>query len=505
MKFQPFRMLTPKIGTLSGLIVSIAALCAPVQGQSPSPESRPGQQQSDPFVKKDAGPPAPKAAVEPSLNLSLTVEVYAMTKTDAALLMDATASGTDRYNGARELLKRGKAKLETLINETTKGGQRAMIEHIEEVRYPTEFHAPLAPGEPPLATGFETRNVGDSLEFEPTLDPADRKKCDLNYVFSSVRFRGFLDVNWPEEISLGGNAAVPIPNAQPVFQTAKMTTGQRMKVGSNEFLGAFSDSPQARFGALADSLKPERTDIRWVFGRLDVQEVVPSENMTQAQVPFDSQHPRVLQPQIQVYSMDREIAQSVLAQSLKPGDCYAATKKLADNNQARLEPDLILTSSTKSGQRMMIEDIREIKFPSEYSVTVDGTSNARKVPTSSTSVAQQSKGKPAYYPSGFETRKAGFSLEIEPMVGPNGIVEVNLVPQLVQHLGKLEMEGTAAKYYPEQPLFETRKITTSLSVTPGQQTLVGTLNPPGEDGVNGRKDTGRVWLCFLRVNLVDPD
>jgi hypothetical protein len=65
-------------------------------------------------------------------------------------------------------------------------------------------------------------------------------------------------------------------------------------------------------------------------------------------------------------------------------------------------------------------------------------------------------------------------------------------------LGKLDTIGAAA-HFPAQPVFENRKITTSISTLLGSHALVGTLSKPGANGVNGRVDDGRTWLVFLRV------
>jgi len=65
-------------------------------------------------------------------------------------------------------------------------------------------------------------------------------------------------------------------------------------------------------------------------------------------------------------------------------------------------------------------------------------------------------------------------------------------------LGSLEANG-AAMAFPAQPVFEVRKLTTSLTTLAGAHTLVGTLSMPGANGVNGRVDSGRTWLVFLRV------
>ncbi len=76
-------------------------------------------------------------------------------------------------------------------------------------------------------------------------------------------------------------------------------------------------------------------------------------------------------------------------------------------------------------------------------------------------------------------------------------LDLNFVIHDVQFRGQLQATGVARRY-PAQPVFETRSIATGLMTLSGLHLLVGTLNPPGANGVNGRADDGRVWLVFVR-------
>ena len=85
-----------------------------------------------------------------------------------------------------------------------------------------------------------------------------------------------------------------------------------------------------------------------------------------------------------------------------------------------------------------------------------------------------------------------------------GIVDLNLIPQLVLYLGEFQGTGPTGAKYPASPLIETRKDTTTLRTAIGEEALIGTFNPPGDDGMNGAKDTGRVWLGFILTTLAKP-
>jgi general secretion pathway protein D len=106
-------------------------------------------------------------------------------------------------------------------------------------------------------------------------------------------------------------------------------------------------------------------------------------------------------------------------------------------------------------------------------------------------------------PSNFETRNTGVTLEVEPVVGPDGVtIDLNLVPQVVEFegfinygspiktvnpallgflgiptslIGTAEQAITLTDNVINQPIFSTRKVTTSVSVWDGQTVVLGGL------------------------------
>ena len=153
--------------------------------------------------------------------------------------------------------------------------------------------------------------------------------------------------------------------------------------------------------------------------------------------------------------------------------------------------------TTKSGQRAVIEIIREFRYPTEFTppqipqtfqtpTTVGllggggGTSNGSFPVTPTT-------------PTAFETRNTGVTLEVEPVVGPDGYtIDLNLVPQVVEFEGFINYGSpiTSTVTNPitgvstqnvitpnviNQPIFSTRKVTTSVSVFDGSTVVLGGL------------------------------
>jgi general secretion pathway protein D len=157
---------------------------------------------------------------------------------------------------------------------TTKSGQRAVIEIVQEFRYPTEFDPPQIPQNfggggsgtvggsstiavfpvtPTTPTAFETRNTGVTLEVEPTVG-ADNYTIDLNLVPQVVEFEGFINYGSPistinpASLGLGAvtaavtnqpSSVVLTPNVinQPIFSTRKVTTSVTVWDGQTVVLG----------------------------------------------------------------------------------------------------------------------------------------------------------------------------------------------------------------------------------------------------------------------------
>jgi general secretion pathway protein D len=154
--------------------------------------------------------------------------------------------------------------------------------------------------------------------------------------------------------------------------------------------------------------------------------------------------------------------------------------------------------TTKSGQRAIIEIVREFRYPTTFtppqvpSITGGGSGNG----TVNIAVVTPTT------PQTFETRNTGVTLEVEPVVGPDGVtIDLNLVPQVVEFEGFINYGSAIFGINPNggtsvipnigtlftptqvlltnnvinQPIFSTRKVTTSVSVWDGQTVVLGGL------------------------------
>ncbi len=153
--------------------------------------------------------------------------------------------------------------------------------------------------------------------------------------------------------------------------------------------------------------------------------------------------------------------------------------------------------TTKSGQRAVIEIVREFRYPTQFQPP-QIPQNFRGGDTGSGINAGSSVAAAAFpvtptTPTAFETRNTGVTLEVEPVVGPDGVtIDLNLVPQVVEFEGFINygspiktvqptLLGTAAQSVVltenviNQPIFSARKVTTSVSVWDGQTVVLGGL------------------------------
>ncbi len=423
---------------------------------------------SDPFVRSPGAPKksevaAPPAAVAP-VNLLTTLETWSLSQTDFVAILDGPADDGAPYARIEELAKTGKAKLLGLIALSTKHGQRAEVESIDEVRYATEFDPGERAGDIAFPTAWQTRNTGDALELEPILGP-DGKRIDVNLVPSTVRLGGFED--WKPE-------AVASPQGQPKFYTEKVTTSLTVQSGRPAFLSTSTPavSPEGQSGK----------ELHIQFLRVAAQPAPPSS----APVPVSDD----LRIEFLLYTLDRAAARRILVTTADSAQSHAAVRESVAKGEAQLE--VVRAFVTKTRQRAVSEEIAEISYPSEVTP-----------PTYASQTTPPEGRQPASF-SNWDRRNTGLIVEVEPVIDPTGrFVDINIVPQVVRLAGMLKVEGIAAKY-PPQPVFTTRKVTTSLTSGLGVPVLLGTLSKPRDNGVNDRKDDGQTSLAYIRVTPVRP-
>jgi hypothetical protein len=298
--------------------------------------------------------------------------------------------------------------------------------------------------------------------------------------------------------------------SQPIFDTQKITTSVSVIDGQPTFLGTISRcTPQGAANGGGPS------EVSLAFLNVSLVNIpagkVPAKPVTSGLVEFT----------YSFYSMERAAARDMLVAPASVNAPWEKLQTLLAQKKARLEH--VSTIKSKSGQRAATEEIREVRFASEFTAPgglhkVDSTTRttnsevtgqpgpAKKTTTTETTTVMHSTPEDPQIPSyaaAFETQSVGVTLQVDPVIGPDGVtIDLNEKVESITDRGVLRANGVAA-HYPQPPLFEAARITTSQTVPSGGHVFVGTMNPPGADGVNDRPDSGRTWVLFVHATVSD--
>lgn len=190
-----------------------------------------------------------------------------------------------------------------------------------------------------------------------------------------------------------------------------------------------------------------------------------------AQAPLAGKSPDVLRPQVEIEAKFFTIsAESAARLRLTESDGSFGPERKGTLNGAELQKlflDLNAESSvsqlaaprvtTKSGQRAVIEIIREFRYPSEFEASADVVT-----------------------PTTFETRNVGVAIEIEPVVTEGALIEITTTPSVTTFHkfinyagGKTQAAGKIPKDGFAQPIFDNVKTSLSATLRPEQSLLLG--------------------------------
>ena len=202
--------------------------------------------------------------------------------------------------------------------------------------------------------------------------------------------------------------------------------------------------------------------------------------------------------------------------------------------------------TTKSGQKATIEIIREFIYPTQFQppqIPQNFGSTGGISLTGGTGTSSSSGTFPVTptTPTNFEKRNTGVTLEVEPVIGPdNYTIDLNLQPQVVEFDGFVNYGSpiqttstnilgitSTAVITPNvinQPIFDTRKVSTSVSVFDGSTVVLGGLVREDVQKVNDKVPilgdvplVGRLFrsridqnikrnlIIFVTAHLITPD
>jgi len=171
----------------------------------------------------------------------------------SALMADSKASKSDIVlrEHVTALIKAKKAKIIASQMLVARSGEKATSESIREFIYPTEYEPANLPEKvtfekgteskttlkdlatPPTPTAFEARNLGATLEVEPTIGEGNRTidlrlAPEIVYHVENTKWTTWKDKNGEANIMM------------PVMYTLRVTTAVAVANGKTSFLAALS-------------------------------------------------------------------------------------------------------------------------------------------------------------------------------------------------------------------------------------------------------------------------
>ncbi|MCX6901452.1 MAG: tetratricopeptide repeat protein, partial [Verrucomicrobia bacterium] len=137
--------------------------------------------------------------------------------------------------------------------------------------------------------------------------------------------------------------------------------------------------------------------------------------------------------------------------------------------------------TTISGQQAKIEVVREFIYPTEFEPPRVATASGGSGAASNAPMISPPT------PGGFQTRNLGVTLNVTPQIGETGLINLTLIPEVSDFdgfvdygsrtiAGNTQSANTFALDFPfPQPIFSTRRVTTSVMVFDGSTVVLGGL------------------------------
>lgn len=265
-------------------LFAMCAVCMPVHAQQDDPFG--GEGEDEPKLTKEELLELNRPAV---IRVQLEfIEIKTADMIDLLYGEKRIADDTNLRVEMQKWLKNGKAKMFETSIVNCQPGEIARVESVEELIYATEYEPGELPssvtlkttekakatengkkGEntdsaevkvpelatPPNSTAFETRNVGTTIELEPTLS-ADHKIVNIKLspeIVYHVGYESWLD--WKDK-------RADMQVKMPIFYTLRFDTRVTVKRGTYQFVAAMSPKD--------DKGKPDPSKKLLVFVKADV-------------------------------------------------------------------------------------------------------------------------------------------------------------------------------------------------------------------------------------------
>ena len=441
-----------------GSILAFVCLAAPLSAvvpPTPGNPAPPAQVQTDPFVKKDAVVPVEETG--PVSNLILTIEVYHLSQADGARLIQENEEDQARHDHLLDLVKEGKASLDTVLCGAAKPGQQTTVQQSTILDYAVAFDPSQWKGI--QGSDFKTREIGDRLVFKTSANP-DGQSCTIAMFLENTRLRGFTD----QDSGLNGPKG-PLIASLPSFDVQRTNNAPTyFPYEKIRFLGTYIHPPPASPTSKPPGKPGEGPEMSLLFGKVSRMQLAPGA--------LANGRPAHLEHQLSLYSMDRDKALLVLSRKQEPDSAYQAVQLLVKSNDAKLERLSVLR--TDSGVKSNYDEATEIPYP---------------IGRANTTV-----------------QDVGFSEELRPdFPGHAQFLTIDLTKcQILSYLGNFRGEGIAGALNKDQPVFGNQSLVTTIHSALGEHELLGTFSPGENTGIAAPTESGKVWLAFLRTTAVNP-
>lgn len=398
-----------------------------------------------------------------------------------------------------------------------RSGLRTKIESIREFIYPTEYDPPCMPQKltgpidpgtkittPTNPTAFEMRPVGMTLDVEPTLR-TDEQHIDLSITPEQVEFHGY--TVWGAKDSI---------TPMPIYHRLKTNTNNTVRAGGTELLGihtpssgdkkvlSFVTAIKLAVASQSDFETFKAAPEKWM---LEIEEAKIRAVFRKPPDPFDEvpenaerKAPRLISILTEYIEVDATMASRYARQ----------INECADATQIRLQLDAVVESGeatlleskmilTRSGQKSKSESIREFSYPTEY--------DPPEVPSKLQGpIDRDIKITKRSNPNAFEMRPTGVTVEMDPVMNWEGsLIDIKIAPEMVR-FSKMLVHGQGDSEA-KQPLFESIKLSSSVSMAEGTTLLLGIHSletaRAGEAAKKTEQDAvrGRRILVFLTTTV----
>ena len=452
MKTQPFKLLL----IIAALIALAAITHAGDEKNSAKKSNAPSKTAAAPssdatgaaLIAADAAEHAAMEKRSSLMSVSVHEEAFSLPIADAFALLRKFRSDADRYKEIVRRAEAGQARVERQVVLRTASGQQAKTESV---------------------------NVGDALNLTPQISPF--RIIHITLIPEVSRFGGYTGP---------GDAKGP---PQPLIERQRITTSIMVTDGEPFLLGTLN--PPFNNGVGTDQ-KEQRVWLDFLTAH-----VLPDQKRIDYPAAVEVLSVGSLTSfHEETFSLPAADANALMCKCRSDADRYNEIVRRAEAGQARIERLLVLRSI--SGLQAKTKSTEEYTYPTEHGVSESAPASQGNPPGAKPSAPAQPRPV-AGAPGDFQTRDVGDTLTLTPQIGENGLTQVALVLEASRFAG---CKGSGDGKGPQQPSFEVQRIATGLAMKDGAPCLLGTFNPPVNNGVATDQKEKRVWLAFLTVHLV---